>query len=345
MVLFSRISNGKLFLSNNSLFIHNMSVISTHKVSIITPCFNSMNYIERTLVSVQAQTLSNWEYVVVDDGSTDGSAAVIEGYLDDEPRLQLVMQENSGCAHARNSGFVHSSSQSEYLLFLDADDCLEPEMLETICSYMDAHSEVGMTYCQYTLIDMDDRLISAREAGLTTGPRLAPYGMGIRALKAEEVRTPLTSIFTLTAGIIPSLAVFRRSVYEKTPGWDEEMSILYEDVGLYIHIALRSEVHFISQPLVRYRRHSAQSTDAGKGREREAMQQAKLYAKWNQLTGLPPEQQAMLNEARAFREGRIVPFAGFHTGAASLRSGQWGKAIRFYGGAIRRYAASFRGQA
>ena len=310
------------------------------EISIITPCYNSEKYIAQTIESVRAQTLTGWEHVVVDDGSTDGSVTVVKRHLDQEPRLRLVEQENGGCARARNTGFANCSSQSRYLLFLDADDCLEPEMLKTMCGYLDEHPEAGMAYCRHVLIDANSHTLTEQEAGMMTGPRLVPHGLGIRALKPEEIQTPLSSIFTLSAGIIPSLAVFRRSIYEEAPGWDEDMSIIYEDVGLYIHTAMRSEVHYRPQTLVRYRRHSTQSTDANLGREREEAQRAKFYAKWNQINGLPPVWQAKLNEARAFRDGRMVPLSGFHAGGICLRNGQWRKALRFYGGALRRYAAS-----
>jgi len=311
------------------------------KVSIITPCYNSEKYVGRTIESVQAQTLTDWEHIVVDDGSTDGSAGVVKTFLGGDPRLRLLEQKNGGCAQARNAGFQQCSAQSRYLLFLDADDCLEPQMLETLCGYLDENPPVGMAYCNFQLVDADDRFLSEEEAGLHPVTRCAPQGLGIRALRPEEPHTPLESIFTLTAGIIPSLAVFRRSIYETTPGWDEDMSIIYEDVGLYLHVALKSEVHYRPLPLVRYRRHQAQSTDSSIGRDREATQQVKLYAKWNQIKDLPPDQQARLDEARAFREGRMLPLSGFQTGAACLRNWEWRKAIRFCGGAIRRYAASF----
>jgi glycosyltransferase involved in cell wall biosynthesis len=311
------------------------------KVSIITPCYNSEKYIGRTIESVQAQTMTDWEHIVVDDGSSDSSAAVVKSCFTKEPRLRLLEQKNGGCAQARNAGFQQCSNESGYLLFLDADDCLEPEMLETLCGYLDQHPLVGMTYCQFQLVDADDRFLWAEEACMKPVTRFAPQGLGVRALKPEEAQTPLESIFTLNAGIIPSLAVFRRSVYETTSGWDEDMGIIYEDVGLYLEVALRSHIHYRPLPLVRYRRHPAQSTDPSIGREREGSQQAKLYEKWNAVADLPADQQAKLDAARAFREGRMVPYCGFQTGIACLRNREWRKAVRFCGGAIRRYAASF----
>ena len=306
------------------------------KVSIITPCFNSERYIGRTIESVQAQTLSDWEHVVVNDGSTDRSAAVVKSYLGREPRLRLVEQENGGVSRARNQGYF-ATEPGEYLLFLDADDCLEPAMLETLVGYLDGRPDVGMVYCKPRCVDADD---TPRECPGLFGPRRVPHGLKAAALPESIAETPFVSIFTL-CGLLPSLAVMRQSVYAKTSGWDDMLGHIYEDTDLFLQLALHSPVHYLPEPLVRYRRHPAQSTASETSRDREAVQQAKLYAKWSAATGLPPQQQERLDAARAFRAGRIVPASGLHAGAACLRRGQWRKAARFCGGALRRYAFSF----
>ena len=129
------------------------------KISIITPCYNSDRYIGRTIASVQAQTLIDWEHIVVDDGSSDRSAEIVQSYSTSDPRIRLIQQPNGGVCKARNAGVVAASQESDYLLFLDADDCLNPEMLETLVSYLDQHLEVGLIYCTHTNIDANDQLI------------------------------------------------------------------------------------------------------------------------------------------------------------------------------------------
>lgn len=305
------------------------------KVSVITPCYNSQAYIGRTLASVRAQTLPDWEHVVVDDGSTDGSAAVVQACLNQEPRLKLVSQPNGGVSRARNQGYAHAAP-GDYLMFLDADDCPEPAMLETLVGYLEARPEVGMVYGKPLCIDADDHV---REYPGLFGPRFVPHGMGVAALPETAAETPLLSIFTL-CGLLPSLALMRRSVYAETGGWDESLGHIYEDTDLFLRMALLAPVHYLPEPLLRYRRHPAQSTASETSLAREGAQQAKLYAKWSAVTNLPPEQQARLDAARAFREGRMIPRSGFQTGAECVRQGQWRKALRFYGGALRRYAAS-----
>lgn len=306
------------------------------KISVITPCYNSEAFIGRTIESVRSQTFSGWEHIVVDDGSADDSANMVETLQASEPRLRLVRQSNGGVCRARNMGARVCSSESAYLLFLDADDLLEPEMLTVMVDYLDAHPEVGLAHCGHRYIDADDRPIDPAAYGLQWSPRYVPAGLGVRTLPPDVAETPFVSVFTL-AGIVPSISVIRRSIYEKTPGWDETFGQHYEDTDLFLHVAIRSKVHFVPRELALHRRHDAQNTADPR---RFGDQERKLYAKWRQMSGLTPEQQAMIRAAWRFREGRLIPSAGFAAGTRHLRRGEIGKALRFYGGALHRYLAS-----
>src|SRR5438309_11153343 len=113
-------------------------------VSVIIPCFNTAAFVGTAIRSVVAQTLGDWECVVVDDGSTDGSAAIVEALCANEPRLKLIRKANGGVCTARNAGFRAASPEGRYLIFLDADDCLEPQALEIMTRYMDERPEGGV---------------------------------------------------------------------------------------------------------------------------------------------------------------------------------------------------------
>jgi len=105
-------------------------------VSIILPTYNRADTIVRAIESVQAQTFQDWELIVVDDGSTDGTAELIENL---EPRMVLIRQENRGFTEARNVGIRASSGK--YLAFLDSDDEFMPHHLELCVAFLEAHPD------------------------------------------------------------------------------------------------------------------------------------------------------------------------------------------------------------
>ena len=305
-------------------------------VAIVIPCHNAAGYVGETVTSVLGQYIKSWTLTVVDDGSTDGSAAAVALTAGGMPAVQLVLQANGGVAAARNRGFGLSDPSSRYLLFLDADDVLEPDMLAVLVDHMERHPHVGMAYCGFRLIEGDGRPAADDPGRLGWFDRYAPARMGVRRLPASQALTPFESVFT--AGVLlPSTTLIRRSVYEQTPGFDESFGHLFEDADLFRQLAIRADVHRVDRPLVQYRRHRLQSTaDVGK-MER---QRAKLDRKWHDLPGLTPEQRRRVRAAEWFRDYRLAPYLGVRAGWAHLRRGRVPAAVQFLGGAARRYALS-----
>ena len=95
-------------------------------ISIIIPAFNVAGYIERCLDSILAQTFSNFEVIVINDGSTDATRGIIEGYAARERRIKVINKQNDGVSAARNTGI--KEARGEYFLFFDGDDFIEPHM-------------------------------------------------------------------------------------------------------------------------------------------------------------------------------------------------------------------------
>lgn len=118
------------------------------KVSIITPCYNASAYIANTITSVQKQTLTDWEMIIVDDGSTDNSVAVVKDIAIEDSRIKLIQKENGGSASARNVGL--SVAQGEYIQFLDADDTIDIKKLELQTILMDKN-QLDLTYTDYCI--------------------------------------------------------------------------------------------------------------------------------------------------------------------------------------------------
>ncbi len=241
------------------------------EVCVITPCYNSARYVAQTMASVRAQTAIDWEHILVDDGSTDDTAVVIENDLALDSRVRLVRQPNRGAAAARNAGYRAASRECRYVLFLDADDWLERAMLEHMVTYLDEHPDAGVAYCDPILVNADGERISA-----SWPARLVSSGAGVQRLPEEEPVTPFESVYLL-AGIIPSLALIRREVYDRTPGWDETFGQPCEDTDLFLFLSLESDIHFIPARLANHRVHSGQSVNDV---DRLTLQQVRLYEKW-----------------------------------------------------------------
>lgn len=114
--------------------------------SIIIPVYNVEPYLRECLDSVLQQTFSDWEVVCVDDGSTDGSAGILQEYASRDNRIKVITQPNGGLSAARNTGL--DNAIGDYILFLDSDDWLEPNALEVI------NNALPTTHCPLPTIDM-----------------------------------------------------------------------------------------------------------------------------------------------------------------------------------------------
>lgn len=113
-------------------------------VSVIVPSHNYGRFIGQALESLRAQTYPRWECIVVDDGSTDNTDAIVTSFAENDSRIKYIRQENQGLAAARNTGITHSAG--DYLQFLDADDLLESEKLERQVEFLERHAEIDIVF-------------------------------------------------------------------------------------------------------------------------------------------------------------------------------------------------------
>ena len=118
------------------------------------PVYNTEKYVGEAIRSVLDQTFGDFEFLIVDDGSTDGTVRVVEGFED--PRIRLIRQENQGCYPARNRAI--SEARGEYLANMDADDLLLPTRFEKQVRYLDEHPEVVLVGTKTYECDMEDKI-------------------------------------------------------------------------------------------------------------------------------------------------------------------------------------------
>lgn len=122
-------------------------------ISIIVPVYNTEKYLDKCIQSVLAQTYTNWELLLIDDGSTDSSGAICDKYAAEDNRIRVFHKENGGVSSARNLGL--DNAQGEWISFVDADDWIENSMLhDAYQKAMDENAEIIFTDIKYHYLDI-----------------------------------------------------------------------------------------------------------------------------------------------------------------------------------------------
>lgn len=201
-------------------------------ISIVVPLFNKENYIERCLASIFNQTIHPAEVIVVDDGSTDDSAAIVATRF---PQARMIRQDNAGVSAARNTG-IHAS-ESEFIAFLDADDFWEPDFLHGIQMLAQQYPSAGV-YCSHYGFILSDG--SKRAAVL----RSVPVDSGIID---DYFKCCLNADLPLTA----SSVCIRRDLLCKIGGFPLGMK-MGEDQVVWSRLACRTQIAYHSKMSVYY---------------------------------------------------------------------------------------------
>lgn len=220
-----------------------MGVMVNSSVSVIMPVYNGVSYLEASIGSAAVQTLQPLEMIVVDDGSSDGSAEFAERLETPFPK-RVIRVENGGQSRARN--MAAATAQGDYLAFLDHDDIWHRQHLERLLEPLLADPEVGWSYCDIDEMDHDAQVVH-RKLLRTLNP---------------DVEHPKRSLYNLLAAdmfIFPSAAVVRAASFREVGGFDERLAG-YEDDDLFLRLFRAGWGNtFVAEGLVRYRRHLSSS--------------------------------------------------------------------------------------
>ncbi len=214
------------------------------KVSIIIPLYNKAPYVRRALDSISAQTFADFEVIVVDDGSTDDGAAIVEGYGD--ARFRVIRQANAGPGSARNAGLAQA--RGVFIAFLDGDDEWLPNYLQESVSLLESFgSEVASVtsgYIEHPLGKSTERMW--RKRGITSGVHRVDAG------------TEPSLVVNMLAYMSPCSTLTRAEVFRKWGGfYDRERCTFGEDSFLWLKILLNETVSFNLNPLVQFHREAS----------------------------------------------------------------------------------------
>lgn len=225
-----------------------MFFLMKNTVSIILPCYNQGMFLAEALDSLLGQTYSDWEAIIVNDGSTDNTEEVALRYVDKDKRIRYFFQTNKGVSAARNNAVRNASG--EFILPLDPDDVLEPSYIEKCISMFKKHDDCILAYSKTVFFGTKE---------------------GVWDLPAYEGYSSI-----LLANRIVCTSIFRREDCIKIGGYDENMLIGLEDWEFYLRLLNTDKnVYQIDEPLFKYRiKELSRSTECAKA---ENMKRVMVY--------------------------------------------------------------------
>jgi glycosyltransferase involved in cell wall biosynthesis len=201
-------------------------------VSIVVPAYNASKYIAATIQSVQKQTYSNWELIIINDGSKDNTEEIVKPFLSDK-RISIYFQDNAGVCKARNNGLT--KAKGEFIALLDADDEFWPENLEKKITALENNPDASWVYSNLSLIDENSALI-----------RTITHGRGDNVLE---------NILLWNGEVVPgpcSNLVFRKSLVDNGLAFDPEFSTA-ADQDFCLQLAGKYKNIFLPEALACYR--------------------------------------------------------------------------------------------
>ncbi|QSJ14290.1 glycosyltransferase [Nostoc sp. UHCC 0702] len=200
-------------------------------IAVIMTVYNRERYLASAIKSVLSQTRPDFELLIWDDGSSDGSVEIAEYFAQKDSRMRVVAAEHQGRATSLKAAIEQTTSP--YFGLLDSDDLLAATALAETSAVLDARPKIGLVYTDYQVIDQDNQLMG--------------YG--------QRCRIPYSKERLLVDFMIFHFRLLRRQVYEQIGGIKEEFE-LAQDYDLCLRLSEVTEVEHLAKPLYYYRHHS-----------------------------------------------------------------------------------------
>lgn len=235
--------------------------------SVIIPLFNKAPYIAKAISSVLSQTFSDYELVIIDDGSKDNSSEIALRAIEGRANCRLLRQHNAGVSKARNNAV--SVSNGDYLCFLDGDDWWDSHFLEEMAQLTELFPDAGIYGSNYTIVNETRQKTRIAKVGVGDG-----FEKGYINYCQAYAQTMYMPLWTGAVSV-------PRHVFDEMGGFPEHVK-LGEDFLLWIHIAMKHKVAFLNKPLAYYN----QDVDA-ENRVVGRLHNPQEHLLWN-LTDLEP---------------------------------------------------------
>lgn len=203
-------------------------------ISVLMPVYNAERYVGAAVESILAQSFSDFEFIIVDDGSKDGSLAMLQKYADKDQRIRIVSRPNTGIVGALNDGLA--LCRADWVVRMDADDWSYPQRFERQLAFMKEHPDYLAAGTDHELMDSDGDCIGVRHFPHT----------------AEQI------INTMLSGeccVLHPTVIMQRAILTKLGGYRHEYQWV-EDYDLFLRIMEQGLLINQPEPLIRYRMHA-----------------------------------------------------------------------------------------
>jgi glycosyltransferase involved in cell wall biosynthesis len=204
------------------------------KLSVILACYNTERYIGAAVKSILAQTFTDFEFILIDDGSTDRSAEILKQLASQDSRIKLISRPNKGLTKTLNEGL--SLATAPLVARMDADDLSQPTRFEKQVEYVNAHPDCVCVGSRVTLIDPYD----------------SPINNTDHKLSHEEIDTDLLK--GIGWSIVHPAAMMRTEAVRRVGGYREQFKTS-QDLDLWLRLAEIGKLANLPEPLVQYRQH------------------------------------------------------------------------------------------
>jgi glycosyltransferase involved in cell wall biosynthesis len=284
-------------------------------VSVIIPAYNAENFVMRAIQSVFEQNYQPLEILLIDDGSTDGTAALVER---EAPEIQIIRQANAGVAAARNAGLRHATG--ELICFLDADDGWFPGKLAAQVNYLQAHPEVGLVYHSWLVWkpDADGHYADPKQPSLTSADVIDSEKSGWIYHK-----------LLLDCIVHTSTAMIRRPIAQTVGFFDTNLTN-GEDYNYWLRVSRVCEIHKLKNVYSFYRQVAGSLTNTPKPRNFEYLVINQAIDQW----GLSSPNGAALSDAQMNRRLARLAFDfgynHFHHGSPALAKAAFRDVIKHW---------------
>ena len=203
-------------------------------VSVLMPVYNAQRYVAEAIESILAQTFTDFEFLIIDDGSTDGSLPILERYARRDDRIRLISRANTGYLVALNE--MLGIARGEFIARMDADDIALPERFERQLCYLADHPECVMVGSRVIIIDPDGSPLTIMGEALT-------HEEIDHALMADRGQMVYHPSVMFRARALAGVAPYREEYYTA------------EDLDLFLRLAEVGRIANLAEPLLKYREH------------------------------------------------------------------------------------------